>query len=92
MQTFFSRFVLFTMAVVATMALETEGQKNVQERPVAPDVLAPMSPSSQCYLIGVVSFFVFALAALLGVRALMEIDYSDDTLLMVEVAESVDEK
>ncbi|ESL06002.1 hypothetical protein TRSC58_06331 [Trypanosoma rangeli SC58] len=86
------RFIVFTMATVATMALNVEAQSKTQQGPVAPDLLTPLSPSSQYYLIGVISFFVVALATFLGVSALVNIDYSDDTLLMVEVAETMEEK
>lgn len=54
---------------------------------VAPRLHETMSRRNQEYLIGVVSFLLVTLAAVLGIGFMMNINYDDDTLLMVEVPE-----
>ena len=56
---------------------------------VAPSLLADLSTQSQSYLIGVCSFALFIGAGVLAVCALMNIDYSEDTLLTVDVDASL---
>ncbi|KAG5480547.1 hypothetical protein LSCM1_06251 [Leishmania martiniquensis] len=52
---------------------------------VAPSPTLGLSSTNQEYLIGVVSFFVVVVAAIMGIASMVKIDYDDDTLLMVEV-------
>ncbi|KEG12335.1 hypothetical protein DQ04_01791070 [Trypanosoma grayi] len=92
MRTLVCRVALCVVALTILAAPLVAGQVELRDTPVAPNLLEPMDPTSQQYLIGVVSFFVFIVAAFLGVRALMNVDYSDDTLLMVEVAETANDK
>lgn len=54
---------------------------------VAPGVTESMPVENQQYLIGVISTAFVGIAAFFGIKALMDINYSDDTLLMVEVPE-----
>lgn len=54
---------------------------------VAPEITETMPVENQQYLIGVISTAVVGIAAFFGIKSLMDIDYSDDTLLMVEVPE-----
>jgi hypothetical protein len=42
---------------------------------------------NQEYLIAVVSFAIVIIAGIMGVMSMVNIDYDDDTLLMVEVPE-----
>ncbi|CBH16766.1 hypothetical protein, conserved [Trypanosoma brucei gambiense DAL972] len=57
--------------------------------PVAPSPIEPMSSESRQYLIGIFSALFVSVAVILAVRALMMVDYSNDTLLMVEMPEPV---
>lgn len=52
---------------------------------VAPNLTESVPLENQQYLIGVISTFFVAVAAYLGIKSLMDINYDDDTLLMVEV-------
>lgn len=54
---------------------------------VAPGPAESMPAENQQYLIGVISTLFVGVAAFLGIKALMDINYDDDTLLMVEVPE-----
>lgn len=54
---------------------------------VASRITESMPVENQQYLTGVISTAVVGIAAFFGIKALMDIDYSDDTLLMVEVPE-----
>ncbi|CAJ1007564.1 hypothetical protein Q4I28_002877 [Leishmania naiffi] len=51
----------------------------------APDPTVGLSSKDQEYLIRVISFIVVAVALVMGIAAMVKIDYDDDTLLMVEV-------
>lgn len=42
---------------------------------------------NEAYLIGVASFFVVVVAAIMAVTSMTNINYDDDSLLMVEVPE-----
>ncbi len=52
---------------------------------VAPGIAQSLSSKSQAYQVGVWAFVLFVVCGILAVRALMTIDYSNDTLLTVDV-------
>lgn len=54
---------------------------------VAPGPTERLSVRNQEYLIGVVSFAIVIIAGIMGVMSMVNINYDDDTLLMVEVPE-----
>lgn len=54
---------------------------------VSPSNTQSMPAENQQYLIGVISTLFVGVSAYLGIKALMDINYDDDTLLMVEVPE-----
>lgn len=56
---------------------------------VAPPVATGLSQKNQDYLIGVISFAVVAVATVMAVSSMMNINYDNDTLLMVEVPEGI---
>jgi hypothetical protein len=54
---------------------------------VAPGPTEGLTVRNQEYLIAVVSFAIVIIAGIMGVMSMVNIDYDDDTLLMVEVPE-----
>ncbi|KAH9589196.1 hypothetical protein LSM04_003846 [Trypanosoma melophagium] len=87
-----SLLLLFLLALAEMPGGRVLAAAAAEGPPAAPSVLDGLSPAAQQYLIGVVCFAVFAVAVVLGVGALVGVDYSDDTLLMVEVPETVVDK
>ncbi|KAG8347488.1 hypothetical protein ERJ75_000956400 [Trypanosoma vivax] len=93
------RPALFT-AFLSAIVLWTEATTGIQDkvvggmpvgsykRYIAPSPLEPMPARSQQYLLGILSFLFVSVAAVLGVRAMMNINYDDDSLLMVEIPEA----
>lgn len=59
---------------------------------VAPGLTDSLSTASQSYLIGITSTFLFLVCAVMAVMALMGIDYSNDSLLTVDVEPTADEQ
>ncbi|KAG5507034.1 hypothetical protein JKF63_05780 [Porcisia hertigi] len=59
---------------------------------VAPDPRVGLSSQNEEYLIGVISMAVIVLAVIMGVASMVNIDYDDDTLLMVEVPADTHQK
>jgi hypothetical protein len=59
---------------------------------VAPTIAQSLSSKSQSYQVGIWSFILFIVCGILAVRALMTIDYSNDTLLTVDIEPSTAEK
>mmetsp|Transcript_68296 Transcript_68296/g.79512 ORF Transcript_68296/g.79512 Transcript_68296/m.79512 type:complete len:87 (+) Transcript_68296:74-334(+) len=51
----------------------------------APALTDTLASSSQSYLIGVISFIMFSVFTVMSVWSLMDIDYSGDSLLTVDV-------
>ncbi|KAG5480876.1 hypothetical protein GH5_07403 [Leishmania sp. Ghana 2012 LV757] len=78
---------LLTFACVAVVLLIPAAQvaSAASKTYVAPSPTQGLSSKNQEYLIGVVSFIVMAVAAIMGIASMVKIDYDDDTLLMVEV-------
>lgn len=59
---------------------------------VAPGVTDTLSDESQAYQIGVWSFVIFVTAAVMAVYGTASTDYSNDTLITVDVEKSHDEE
>eukprot|EP00796_Vickermania_ingenoplastis_P004085 gene4085-2933_t len=78
-----STALMLLLAVLAIVLLAASAEASTNY--VAPGVTESTSTENQSYLIGVISTFFVAVAAYLGVKALMDINYDDDSLLMVEV-------
>lgn len=75
-------------AMVSLLAvLVMQSANAVSKTYVAPGPTERLSVRNQEYLIGVVSFIVVIIAGIMGVMSMVNIDYDDDTLLMVEVPE-----
>ncbi|KPI90081.1 hypothetical protein ABL78_0834 [Leptomonas seymouri] len=75
-------------AALSLMALlAVQPASAVSKTYVAPGPTESLSVRNQEYLIGVVSFIIVILAGVMGVMSMVNIDYDDDTLLMVEVPE-----
>jgi hypothetical protein len=59
---------------------------------VAPGLTETLAASSQAYLIGISSTVLFLICTLMAVMALTGIDYSNDSLLTVDVEPTADEQ
>lgn len=79
--------VWFLVALLLVVCAST--QAGASTTYVAPGVTQTMPAENQQYLIGVISTAFVGVAAYMGVKALMDINYDDDSLLMVEVPEEV---
>ena len=77
--------LLLSMMMIAPAAAVTPNY-------VAPSVAATLSSRSQAYQVGIWSFILFLVCGALAVYALMSIDYSNDTLLTVDVEPRAAEK
>lgn len=73
-------FALF--ALLATVAMSADVY-------VAPSPIDVLDQKSQAYQLGVWSFLILILVGISAAYTVGSIDYSDDTLLMVEVDNSV---
>lgn len=60
---------------------------SVKKTYTMPTIEDGMSTKNEQYLIGVISTFFVVLATYLAVKSMVDINYDDDTLLMVEVPE-----
>lgn len=58
----------------------------------APGLTESLSANNQSYVIGVISFVLFAVCTILAVTSLTSVDYSNDTLLTVDVDSTVAEE
>jgi hypothetical protein len=72
---------LVAALLVASGSLASAAPTNYQ----APGISQSLSSKSQAYQVGIWSFVLFVVCGILAVRALMTIDYSNDTLLTVDV-------
>jgi hypothetical protein len=59
---------------------------------VAPGVTDTLSDESQAYQIGVWSFVIFVTAAIMAVYGTASTDYSNDTLITVDIEKTHDEE
>ncbi|KPA82689.1 hypothetical protein ABB37_02512 [Leptomonas pyrrhocoris] len=73
------------LGLIAVMIMQSASAGS--KKYVAPGPTERLSVRNQEYLIGVVSFVIVILAGIMGVMAMVNINYDDDTLLMVEVPE-----
>lgn len=73
--------------LAATVLLTIQSAAAASTTYVATGPTERLSVRNQEYLIGVVSFAIVILAGIMGVMSMVNIDYDDDTLLMVEVPE-----
>ena len=58
----------------------------------APGLTESLAANNQSYVIGVISFVLFAVCTLLAVTSLTSVDYSNDTLLTVDVDTTANEE
>lgn len=72
------------LPVIAFMATTAMAATNY----VAPSPIEVLDQKSQAYQLGVWSFFIIVLVGIAAAYTVGSIDYSDDTLLMVEVDNS----
>ncbi|CUF74402.1 membrane-associated protein, putative [Bodo saltans] len=83
------KFTSISMALVCAMLMKSAAATTQY---VAPALTDSLSASSQAYLIGISSTFLFLVCAFMAVSALTGIDYSNDSLLVVDVEPTVDEQ
>lgn len=84
---------LGTSSVLAVLlALLGHSVSAAPQQYVAPGLTETLASSSQSYLIGVISFVLFTVCIVLAVTSLTGIDYSNDSLLTVDVEPSAHEE
>lgn len=81
-----------TLAAVLVLALSALASpaEAARKKYVAPPPGEGLNAKNQNYLIGIISFAVVVIATIMAVTSMMNINYDDDTLLMVEVPDNYD--
>lgn len=83
------KFTSISLALVCAMLMKSV---TATTQYVAPALADTLSASSQTYLIGISSTFLFLVCAFMAVSALTGIDYSNDSLLVVDVEPTIEEQ